>query len=201
MKRFLRKELLLRAAVCGFVLSVLLSFTGFSAQCSALENNVLRLHVIANSDSEEDQTVKLCVRDAVLQEAKNWYGGAADFNTALAAVCTHLESLETAANRILLEKGMPYGAKAEVCEMYFPTRAYEQYKLPAGKYRTLRITLGEAAGQNWWCVVFPALCVPGASDLSDLPEGTGEVVAQPEKFEVKFKAAELFNQLLKFFDE
>ena len=96
---------------------------------------------------------------------------------------------------------LAYGAKAEVCEMYFPTRTYEQYKLPAGKYRTLRITLGEAEGKNWWCVVFPALCVPGASDLHSLPEGAGTVISQPEKFEVKFKAAELFNQLLKLFDE
>lgn len=194
------KKLLLRAAACGFVLSVLLSFTGFSAQCSALENGVIRLHVLANSDTEEDQAVKLQVRDAVLLEAEKWYGDAEDFETALAAVCTHLESLEETANRILAGADMPYRAKAEICEMYFPTRTYETGKLPAGKYRTLRISLGEAEGRNWWCVVFPTLCVPGASDLGDLPEGTEDVVTQPEKFEVKFKAAEIFNRLLEFFD-
>ncbi|MGN0479035.1 MAG: stage II sporulation protein R [Hominenteromicrobium sp.] len=201
MKKFLNSDLLLRAAACGFVLTVLLSFTGFAARCGALEENVLRLHVIANSDTEADQAVKLRVRDAVLREVENWYGDAADFDTALAAVCAHLESLETAANRVLAEAEMPYQARAEVCDMYFPTRTYESCKLPAGKYRTLRITLGEAAGQNWWCVVFPSLCIPGASDLDSLPEGAGEVVSQPEKYAVKFKAAELFNALLKFFDE
>lgn len=201
MKRFLRKDLLFRAAACGFVLTVLLSFTGFAARCGVLEDNVLRLHVIANSDSDADQAIKLRVRDAVLSEAENWYGNATDFDTALAAICTHLESLETAANRVLEEAEMPYGAKAEICEMYFPTRTYESYKLPAGKYRTLRITLGGAAGKNWWCVVFPSLCVPGASDLGSLPEGVGEIVSEPEKYEVKFKAAELFSALLKLFDE
>ena len=120
MKTFFKKNLLLRAAACGFVLTVLLSFTGFSAQCDALEKNVIRLHVLANSDSDADQAVKLKVRDAVLLEAGRWYGDADDFETALAAVCTHLESLEAAANAVLRAEGVPYSAQAEVCEMYFP---------------------------------------------------------------------------------
>lgn len=200
MKTFFKKNLLLRAAACGFVLTVLLSFTGFSAQCDALEKNVIRLHVLANSDSDADQAVKLKVRDAVLLEAGRWYGDADDFETALAAVCTHLESLEAAANAVLRAEGMPYSAQAEVCEMYFPTRTYDTGSLPAGKYRTLRVTLGAAEGKNWWCVVFPALCVPGASDAGDLPAGTEPVVTDAERFEVKFKAAEIFNSLLAFFD-
>lgn len=200
LKKRIRKDLLLRAAACGFVLTVLLSFTGFSAQCSALENNVLRLHVIANSDTDTDQAVKLKVRDAVLREAQRWYGSAEGFDEALAAVCTHLESLENAANDVLRAEGVPYRATAEVCAMYFPTRTYDAGSLPAGKYRTLRISLGATEGKNWWCVVFPALCVPGASDIGDLPAGTEEVVTDAERFEVKFKAAELFNGLLALFD-
>ena len=125
LKKRIRKDLLLRAAACGFVLTVLLSFTGFSAQCSALENNVLRLHVIANSDTDADQAVKLKVRDAVLREAQRWYGSAEGFDEALAAVCTHLESLENAANDVLRAEGVPYRATAEVCAMYFPTRTYD----------------------------------------------------------------------------
>ncbi len=136
LKKRIRKDLLLRAAACGFVLTVLLSFTGFSAQCAALENNVRRLHVIANSDTDADQAVKLRVRDAVLREAERWYGDAEDFDAAVAAVCTHLESLEAAANDVLRAEDVPYRATAEICEMYFPTRTYEAGKLPAGKYRT-----------------------------------------------------------------
>ena len=154
---------------------------------------MLRLHVIANSDTDADQAVKLKVRDAVLREAQRWYGSAEGFDEALAAVCTHLESLENAANDVLRAEGVPYRATAEVCAMYFPTRTYDAGSLPAGKYRTLRISLGAAEGKNWWCVVFPALCVPGASDIGDLPAGTEEVVTDAERFEVKFKAAELFQ--------
>lgn len=198
---FYRKEkLLLRAAVCGFILTVLISFTGFSARCEALSENVLRLHVLANSDSQEDQAVKLLVRDAVLEEVQNWCSDAQDFDTALAEVCTHLEGLEAAANRVLEEEGASYRAKAEVCSMYFTTRTYETGTMPAGKYRALRISLGDAQGHNWWCVAFPSLCVPGASDLDALPAGTQEMVSEPERFEVRFKAVEIFNSILDFFD-
>ena len=125
-----------------------------------LARKTVRLHVIANSNDEADQAVKLRVRDAVLREAEQWYGDAEDFDTAVTVLCTHLESLEAAANSVLKAENLPYCAKAEICEMYFPTRTYESFKLPAGRYRTLRISLGRAEGKNWWCVVFPALCMP-----------------------------------------
>ena len=162
-KTLYNRTLLLRAMACGLILTVLLNLAGFSAQCAALEENIVRLHVIANSNDEADQAVKLRVRDAVLREAEQWYGDAEDFDTAVTALCTHLESLEAAANSVLKAENLPYCAKAEVCEMYFPTRTYESFKLPAGRYRTLRISLGKAEGKNWWCVVFPALCMPGAT--------------------------------------
>lgn len=199
-KTLYNRTLLLRAMACGLILSVLLNLAGFSAQCAALEENIVRLHVIANSNDEADQAVKLRVRDAVLREAEQWYGDAEDFDTAVTALCTHLESLEAAANSVLKAENLPYCAKAEVCEMYFPTRTYENFKLPAGRYRTLRISLGKAEGKNWWCVVFPALCMPGASDLSNLPDDTDTLVREPESYEVKFKVAEIFSRLRELFD-
>lgn len=192
--------LLLRAAACGFILTVLLSFTGFSARCDLLSRNVLRLHIPANSDSAEDQAVKLLVRDAVLEETALWCGDTGEFSTALAAVCTHLESLEEAANRVLEAENMPYTAKAEVCDAYFPTRVYESGKLPAGKYRTVRISLGEAEGKNWWCVLFPSICVSGASEIERIPEAARGAVAEEGDMKVRFKAAEIFTSLLEFFD-
>ena len=91
-KTLYSRTLLLRAMACGLILSVLLNLAGFSAQCAALEENIVRLHVIANSNDEADQAVKLRVRDAVLREAEQWYGDAEDFDTAVTALCTHLES-------------------------------------------------------------------------------------------------------------
>ena len=187
-KTLYSRTLLLRAMACGLILTVLLNLAGFSAQCAVLE------------DDEADQAVKLRVRDAVLREAEQWYGDAEDFDTAVTALCTHLESLEAAANSVLKAKNLPYCAKAEICEMYFPTRTYESFKLPAGRYRTLRISLGKAEGKNWWCVVFPALCMPGASDLSNLPDDTDTLVREPESYEVKFKVAEIFSRLRELFD-
>ena len=149
-KTLYSRTLLLRAMACGLILTVLLNLAGFSAQCAALEENIVRLHVIANSNDEADQAVKLRVRDAVLREAEQWYGDAEDFDTAVTALCTHLESLEAAANSVLKAENFPYCAKAEICEMYFPTRTYESFKLPAGRYRTLRISLGKAEGKNWY---------------------------------------------------
>ena len=88
MKKVIHGNILIRAAICGFILAVLFSFTGFSAQCDLLERSVLRLHIPANSDSEKDQAVKLQVRDAVLDEAVMWYGDTKNFDEALALVCT-----------------------------------------------------------------------------------------------------------------
>ena len=129
-KTLYSRTLLLRAMACGLILTVLLNLAGFSAQCAALEENIVRLHVIANSNDEADQAVKLRVRDAVLREAEQWYGDAEDFDTAVTALCTHLESLEAAANSVLKAENLPYCAKAEICEMYFPTRTYESFKPP-----------------------------------------------------------------------
>lgn len=200
MKKLLNGKLWIRAAACGFIMAVLLSFTGFSAQCDVLSRSVLRLHVLANSDTQADQDIKLCVRDAVLEEAAKWYGDAEDFYTALAAVCTHLDSLEDAANRVLKAQNADYSAQAQVCDAYFPTRVYDGKKLPAGKYRTVRITLGEAEGKNWWCVLFPSICVSGASDLEDLPEGAQEAIVDEDGMKIRFKAVEIFSSLLEFFD-
>ena len=200
MKKNRTGKLWTKAFVCGFILTVLLSFTGFSASCDLLTQNMLRLHVVANSDGAEDQRIKLAVRDAVLLEAAQWYGDAKDFDTALAAVCTHLESIEKAANRVLRTEGVPYRAAAEICDVYFPTRVYEDITVPAGKYRTLRIRLGEGDGKNWWCVLFPTVCVSGASDLTDLPAGAQGAVSSEDTLQVRFKTVEIFTRLRELFD-
>lgn len=148
---------------CGFSSRMLAGFFPFAAASEELPQNIVRLHVVANSDSEEDQAVKLLVRDAVLEEAARWYGDARTMEEASARLCTHLESIAKTSQATLREQGMGYSATAQVTEMYFPTRDYESFRLPAGRYRTLRVTLGEGAGKNWWCVVFPSLCLPAAS--------------------------------------
>lgn len=195
-----QNKLLGKALVCGFVMAVIASFFPFAAACGGLPENVVRLHVVSNSDSEEDQSVKLLVRDAVLEEAAKWYGGAQSMEEASSQLCTHLQSLGETARTTLAENGMEYSAKVEMTEMYFSTRDYGTFRLPAGRYRTLRVTLGEGQGKNWWCVVFPSLCLPAAGEgqsdlLLSLPESEREIVENPEQFQVKFKAVELWESL------
>ena len=161
-----QNKLLGKALVCGFVMAMITSFFPFAAACGGLPENVVRLHVVANSDSEEDQSVKLLVRDAVLEEAAKWYGGAQSMEEASSQLCTHLQSLGETARTTLAENGMEYSAKVEMTEMYFSTRDYGTFRLPAGRYRTLRVTLGEGQGKNWWCVVFPSLCLPAAGETA-----------------------------------
>lgn len=193
-----KRRLLGRALVCGFVLAALCSFFPFAAACGQLPRDVVRLHVVANSNGAEDQAVKLLVRDAVLEEAARWYQGAGSMEEASSRLCTHLQSIAGAARQVLGEQGMGYSATAQMTEMYFPTRDYGDFRLPAGRYRTLRVTLGEGAGKNWWCVVFPSLCLPAATQeeaLLTLPEGERQVVEGGQEVQVKLKAVELWESL------
>ncbi len=193
-----KRRLLGRALVCGFVLAALCSFFPFAAACGQLPRDVVRLHVVANSNGAEDQAVKLLVRDAVLEEAARWYKGAGSMEEASSQLCTHLQSIAGAARQVLGEQGVGYSATAQMTEMYFPTRDYGDFRLPAGRYRTLRVTLGEGAGKNWWCVVFPSLCLPAATQeeaLLTLPEGERQVVEGGQEVQVKLKAVELWESL------
>lgn len=193
-----KRRLLGKALVCGFVLAALCSFFPFAAACGQLPRDVVRLHVVANSNGAEDQAVKLLVRDAVLEEAARWYQGAGSMEEASSQLCTHLQSIAGAARQVLREQGAGYSATAQMTEMYFPTRDYGDFRLPAGRYRTLRVTLGEGAGKNWWCVVFPSLCLPAATQeeaLLTLPEGERQVVEGGQDVQVKLKAVELWESL------
>ena len=193
-----KRRLLGRALVCGFVLAALCSFFPFAAACGQLPRDVVRLHVVANSNGAEDQAVKLLVRDAVLEEAARWYQGAGSMEEASSQLCTHLQSIAGAARQVLGEQGVGYSATAQMTEMYFPTRDYGDFRLPAGRYRTLRVTLGEGAGKNWWCVVFPSLSLPAATQeeaLLTLPEGERQVVEGGQEVQVKLKAVELWESL------
>ena len=198
-KEHTRKHRLLgKALVCGFVLAALCSFFPFAAACGQLPRDVVRLHVVANSNGAGDQAVKLLVRDAVLEEAARWYQGAGSMEEASSQLCTHLQSIAGAARQVLGEQGVGYSATAQMTEMYFPTRDYGDFRLPAGRYRTLRVTLGEGAGKNWWCVVFPSLCLPAATQeeaLLTLPEGERQVVEGGQDVQVKLKAVELWESL------
>ena len=192
-----------KALACGLVLTLGLSLCGFpwgfAKDCEEIRRKVVRLHVLANSDSEEDQALKLKVRDTVTETAAGLFDTAENADEALKVAEERLPEILAAAQQRVYDEGDTYPVGAEMTRMYFTTRTYESGTLPAGMYDAVRITIGEGAGKNWWCVVFPPICVPAASEhkeLSDvLDEEQVDIVTQPQKYEVKFKIVEWWEGL------
>ena len=169
---------------------------------SQLSEKVVRLHVLANSDSEEDQALKLKVRDAVLEQATETLRGADCQAEASRRLTDILPELEETARAVITANGYDYGVRAELAETSFPTKEYDGFALPAGEYLALRVLIGEAAGQNWWCVVFPPLCTAAASDVPTVALDAGLtdqevalITEADEGYILKFKSVELWQTL------
>jgi stage II sporulation protein R len=170
---------------------------------SALSDSVLRLHVLANSDGEADQALKLKVRDRVLEEAAELLGDETSVEDAAARLGENLDRLAAAGAEVVAQEGYDYPVRASLEETWFPTKEYEDFSLPAGQYQALRVVIGEGAGQNWWCVVFPPLCLGSVSESTRqtaLDAGMEEkqvalLTGESEGYVVKFKALELWEQL------
>lgn len=199
----LKTGYMLRAVAAGLVLSLAVSLCGFTGECNEIRQRVLRLHVLANSDSKEDQQLKLKVRDTVIKTAAGLFDAAASEGEALDQAKARLPELEAAARQRVFEEGYQYAVKAEICEMYFTTRQYDTVTLPAGVYDALRITIGEGKGENWWCVVFPPMCLSAATQAKEisnvLEPGQEDIVTKPERYEIRFKIVEIFEDICNFF--
>lgn len=128
-----------------------------------LENKLIRLHVVANSDREEDQKVKLQVRDAIIDGIQGDFNKIRNMEEAKAYLQENLPKLQKIANSVLAQAGFSETARVTLCKEAFDKRVYDTFTLPAGVYEALRITIGEGKGHNWWCVAFPSLCLPATT--------------------------------------
>ena len=187
------------SALAAFVISLAMCIA-FESDCKNIRNNVLRLHVIADSNSDAAQKVKLLVRDAILEESGELFEGNGNIEEAQIRLSESLDTMKVVAERTLREKGFTYSAEVEITECYFPTRQYGNVTLPAGYYNALRVVLGSGEGENWWCVMFPPMCLPAASKdearLSDvLDEKSLEIVSESEKYEERFWIVEKWYEL------
>ncbi len=174
---------------------VLLSGVWAQAAGRELSDRLIRLHVIASSDSEADQTVKLAVRDAVLSFVEPRLSQASDAGAAEELLRASLGELEALAGAVSGQS-----ARAELSREAYPTRKYGDFSLPAGVYTSLRITLGEGAGRNWWCVVYPMLCSSGPETAREAAALLGEDARllwdDGEGWEVRFRVLEWWGALL-----
>lgn len=124
-----------------------------------IASNIIRLHVIANSDSKEDQQLKLKVRDGILGEVKNCVQDATSVNQAENAILSQKDRIESSAEKIIKKEGYDYKVSISLKDRYFPVKSYGDLVFPAGTYNALCVEIGEAKGRNWWCVLFPSLCL------------------------------------------
>ena len=198
MKRHIR-----RIALVAFVVACFYGW-GIVTDSQALRDQLLRLHVVGASDSEEDQQVKLLVRDAVLQSLEEGLQDLTDPQAAYDYVARMLPEVEAAANRCLEAAGFTDTVAVSLTEEGFPTREYDTFSLPAGVYKALRVVIGQGEGKNWWCVVFPQLCMSGedfvetaaVSGLDETLAGTLE-----GEYELRFWLLEKLGELKNhFFD-
>ena len=192
--RILAAVLLVLFSVC------ITSAADFRNGCRELKEDMLRLHILAQSDLPEDQALKLAVRDRLLEESERWAAVSSDKQDMMEKVSSHLSDIEEIASQVLSERGCALPVKAELARSFFDTRVYDGRTVPAGWYDTLKVTIGEGAGKNWWCVLYPPLCLPAAEGEAILDDsftaGEKAILASPPRYRVRFLTVELAERFL-----
>ena len=200
MRKLIKFMLTAQLLVCLILIGMLI------ADKQSLRENLIRLHVVADSNSICDQTAKLQVRDAVIQTIQQDLQQTGSVQEAKEYLLSRLDELEQAANKTLREAGSFDTATVTLCEEEFPMRQYDTFTLPAGVYESLRVTIGSGQGQNWWCVVFPSLCVGAASkDVRDTAASVGfgdtlsSTITGEDGYEISFFFLDCLGKLENFF--
>lgn len=198
MTRWKKWELALLLGLCAAML-----WGAWSMQRQdALAQKMIRLHVIANSDSDADQALKLEVRDKVLDFTTTVLQRSADMEDAQVRLRKELTRIETIAQREIAAQGYDYPVTAQLASAEFPLKEYDGFSLPAGEYMALRLVIGEGAGQNWWCVVYPPLCTAAATDMPETAiraslsgDDVSLITEEDAGYVLKFRSLELWEQL------
>lgn len=196
MKNFI-KSICLATVIC-----IIFSMIPFNAYCKNISDEVFRLHILANSDSDADQKLKLKVRDKVLKYTDKLYNNAENRGDAEKLTAESLQEIADITKKEVENNGYSYPVKAEIKHMYFNTRYYGRVTMPSGFYNALRITIGKGEGHNWWCVMYPSLCVGASTNYNALKENTTSQEYQSMtngNYEFKFKALEYFEKICSFF--
>ena len=193
------------ALAIGLVITATMSVSCFIKSSENISKDVLRLHVLANSDTDEDQALKLKVRDAVLQEGKDIFGGEMNVFNAEEKISGSRDRLLQKAKEVVKSNGFDYDVDLFVTNEFFNTRSYGKITLPAGNYKAVKVIIGESKGHNWWCVMFPPMCLPAAQEKTDinmyLDEKEVKVVKSNPEYDVRFKIVEIYEKIKNYFRE
>ena len=196
------------ALLSGILVAVLMG-AYLDREQAALADSVIRLHVIANSDSRADQQLKYQVRDRILTEAAALYQPGDDLQQVRKSMEDNLNLLAQAGREVVEEQGYDYPVSAQLERTWFPTKKYTDFALPAGNYTALRIVVGEGKGENWWCVAFPPLCLGSVSETVEEAAAAGNftseqvslITGESGGYVVKFKAMELWEEWKRMWEE
>lgn len=196
----MRKIRIIETSVAiGLVFSIVFSIASFGFNCNEVRKNIVRLHILANSDNEEDQRIKLIVRDELLSCGEELFSGIVNVENAREILELQKEEIINKINNILYINGFDYSADICLVREYFNTRSYEGFTLPAGEYLAIKVLLGNGEGKNWWCVMFPPLCLPAANSEDSLDiyinEKGAEAVQNYHKYEMRFKIIEIYEDI------
>ena len=191
---------LIKYAFLTLIVTVIICVLPTEAE-GEIYNDTLRLHILANSDTREDQELKLCIRDKILTKYGKMLGQGNSIAEAKVSVEAMLPLIESDAKTWISELGYDYTVKASLSEEWYDTRKYEGFSLPAGYYSSLRIIIGEGQGQNWWCVMYPPLCLEMATENAPHDDGLIDYSKEElflisrQEYQIKFKILEDLSRI------
>lgn len=172
--------------------------TPFIETSENISEEVFRLHILANSDSDADQQLKLKVRDEILKKGETVFASSDSIEETIKLCRDNIGVFQETAEQCLKDNGSNYSVKVYVDKEYFNTRKYDEITLPSGIYNALKIVIGQGKGHNWWCVMFPAICLSSVTDdelNKYLTEDEQKLVNSDSKYEVRFKIVEIYEKL------
>ena len=197
MKKQIRRNIE-KGVLFGLICAIMLSFARFDTRCDELRTSVLRLHILANSDTYEDQQLKLKVRDKILSVTGERLNNAQNLDEAIKIARSDLNIITDAAKEEIIAEGYDYSVTANIEKNFFENRDYGDFTLPAGVYNSLTVRIGNAQGHNWWCVVFPGVCLPAAKKTTLKGAVSGEsakVAFGADKYKICFKTVEIYQKI------
>lgn len=195
-------RLFTKSLFVALILTMLFSVLPFEASCQEIRKDVFRLHILANSDTDKDQNLKLKVRDAVLEYTEKLYKNSNTKEEAEVLTSKNLQNIANVAKQVIVDNGYNYNVTCQIEDVYFNTRTYENVTMPSGTYRALQIKIGNAKGENWWCVMYPSLCVGASTDYKALDDKLNDKEYDTlvnEKTQYKFKIVEIYERIVSFF--
>lgn len=213
------------ALIIGMIITLLFcSVKGFAQELDGMSGKVVRLHILANSDSDEDQALKIKVRDEIIKKSGEMFEESSSRKQTEQIIINNIDDIKKTAQQVVYDNGYDYKVNCNLENIYFTERVYDNITMPAGYYDALRITIGEAKGHNWWCVLYPQLCIAPSIDKKSLEqykknfesdnskieekvqmnidkdeldyfnEKEKDILEKPKKYKVKFKCVEWYKK-------